>query len=89
MSGSPLVKVDALRVLGTSPHSSRTEAREVLKKSLSDADFLVRSFAAKVLGQLRDTSVLPLLKERLAVEQHETAKKILGATIRELEGSGG
>lgn len=82
---NPLIKVDALKALSIPPHSEQLETRQALHAVLQDEDFLVRGFAAKVLGQIGDQESVAALSARRNVENNSTVLKILDNSIKTLQ----
>ncbi len=80
-----LLRIEALRALSSTVHQSREDSFKAIVFHLDDDEYLVRGFAAKVLGVIGSQDALTALKQRSLVESHELVQKVLGSSIAKLE----
>ncbi|MCB0360921.1 MAG: HEAT repeat domain-containing protein, partial [Bdellovibrionales bacterium] len=79
------VRVDAMKGLQKNPHASRDEALQALAARLDDQDFLVRAFAAKILGEIQNPGARKYL---LARRDSESNEKVIQQIDKALESLG-
>lgn len=77
------VRVAALKSLRSDATLEKAEVVQEILTCLTDKEYLVRGFAAKVLSGSKSPLVRPALEKQLAVEQHEVVKKVLQQAIDE------
>lgn len=75
------IRIQALKALAKSPHVSRPDAVSAVIGRLGDSDFLVRGFAAKILGDIPSRSSLNALEARRELEQNKKVIAILDRSI--------
>lgn len=75
------VRIEALKALAEAPHGGRHDAAAAVIARLNDSDFLVRGFAAKILGTMPSRETLQALEARRELEQNSKVTAILDRSI--------
>lgn len=75
------IRIQSLKALSAHPHVDRPDAIAAVAARLDDTDFLVRGFAAKILGGIHTRTALNALEARRKLEQNEKVIAILDRSI--------
>ncbi len=75
------MQVAVLKVLSKEPYKDSVEVYDALVACLDDKEYIVRGFAAKIIGAIGREDSQAVLEKRLAVEDNEIVKKIINAIL--------
>jgi serine/threonine protein kinase len=78
------VRVEVLKVFRDLRYHSQYAGYEVVAERLYDKDFIVRGWAAKVLGLIRTEASRKSLLGRQHVEQHKVVKRVINSSLKRL-----
>jgi len=80
-NGDYFVRVEVLKALSREPHASREKSINAVLSRLSDKEYLVRGFAAKLLGNMASPASESALEKQLGLEENKTVKKVLEVSL--------
>jgi serine/threonine protein kinase len=80
-----LIRIEALKALSKPHHYNMNDGLEAIIKGLNDDEYLVRGFAARVLGHIPSSLSIQAIEEQFRVEQNEVVKKVMEQSLKRLK----
>ncbi|MBL7662283.1 protein kinase [bacterium] len=79
------IRIEALKALAVQPNLTQDQAAiSLLSDRLSDPDYLVRGFAAKVIGKSKISQARTALETQLQTEENDTVRQVMSAALESI-----